>query len=425
MKARFVSLGCKVNQYETQALSSLFCQNGYQLTEGSDADVAIINSCTVTSLADRKTRQVVRRLRREMPNCVIALTGCMPQSSPESAAELTEADIITGTIDRLGILELVSAHLKTKQRNFAVTPFSGQEVFEPISADRFSDSFQRAYLKIEDGCDRFCSYCVIPYARGKVRSRSLFGISSEVEKLVKAGYREIVLTGINISRYGSDIGLTLKDAVAAAAAVEGDFRLRFGSVEPDLLTDEDWLALSKTDKLCPHFHLPVQSGCDNTLAAMNRRYNMAQFFETVEKIRRLFVNPSITADIIVGFPGESDEDFAETCKNIQKLGLLRAHIFEYSPRKGTPAAGRKDQIAPQLKKARSAKLEEICRRSAEQFAAGQVGKKAKVLLEATGGGYTENYLYVTIPDTKGHAPGEIVEVLLTAADKAVCIGEII
>jgi len=425
MKARFVSLGCKVNQYETQALSSLFCQNGYQLTDGSDADVAIINSCTVTSLADRKTRQVVRRLRREMPNCVIALTGCMPQSSPDAAAELTEADIITGTTDRLGILELVNAHLKTKQRNFAVTPFSGQEVFEPISADRFSDSFQRAYLKIEDGCDRFCSYCVIPYARGKVRSRSLFGISSEVEKLVKAGYREIVLTGINISRYGSDIGLTLKDAVAAAAAVEGDFRLRFGSVEPDLLTDEDWLALSKTDKLCPHFHLPVQSGCDNTLAAMNRRYNMAQFFETVGKIHRLFPNPSITADIIVGFPGESDEDFEETCRNIERLGLLRAHIFEYSPRSGTPAAERKDQIDPQLKKLRSTRLEDICRKSAERFAAGQVGKKAKLLLEATGGGYTENYLYVTVGDKKGHQPGEIVEVLLTRSEGAVCIGEII
>jgi len=425
MKVRLVSLGCKVNQYEVQALASLFSDKGYTVTDKDDADIVVINSCTVTSLADRKTRQVVRRLRREMPNSVIALTGCMPQADPSSAAELTEADIITGVRDRAKLISIIEDQLASKKRNINITPFSQQDIFEPLSAEKFSDSFQRAYLKIEDGCDRFCSYCIIPFARGKVRSRSIEDIKTETKKLVASGYREIVLTGINLSRYGSDIGLSLKDAVGACASVSGNFRIRLGSVEPDLISKEDWAALAKTDKLCPHFHLAVQSGCDATLKAMNRHYTMAQFFDTVATIRGLFINPSITADIIVGFPGESDEHFAETCENIKKLGLLRAHIFEYSPRKGTVAASRKDQVAPHIKKQRAKQLEAICNDSSFAFAETQVGKTARVLLEATGGGYTDNYLYVSVSSAANYLPGDFINVTLTAADHLRCIGEVI
>ena len=425
MKVRLVSLGCKVNQYEIQALAALFSERGYAVTEQNDADIVVVNSCTVTSLADRKTRQVVRRLRREMPNSVIALTGCMPQADPEAAAKLSEADIVTGVKDRAKLIGLIERQLESRERSVSVTPFSADELFEPLSAEKFSDSFQRAYLKIEDGCDRFCSYCIIPFARGRVRSRPLNEITDETRKLVKSGYREIVLTGINLSRYGADIGLRLKDAVAACAAAEGDFRIRLGSVEPDLISDEDWQALSETPKLCPHFHLAVQSGCDKTLKAMNRHYTMAQFFDTVAAIRKLFSNPSVTADIIVGFPGESDEDFAETCENIGKLGLLRAHIFEYSPRKGTVAAKRSDQIDPQIKKQRAKQLEAVCSASAAEFARSQAGGTARVLLEATGGGYTDNYLYVSVSSAQNFLPGDFIKVTLTAADGPCCIGEVI
>ncbi|MBP1578170.1 MAG: tRNA (N(6)-L-threonylcarbamoyladenosine(37)-C(2))-methylthiotransferase MtaB [Oscillospiraceae bacterium] len=421
MKARFVSLGCKVNQYETQALKCLFAEAGYTETESNDADVAVINSCTVTSLADRKTRQVLRKLRREMPDCVIALTGCMPQASNESA-DLAEADIVTGTRDRQKLLSLIDDFVKTQKRRISLDAFSQNEPFEYLSPARFDDGFQRAYLKIEDGCDRFCAYCIIPYARGRVRSRSPQSIYDETEKLVKAGYREIVLTGINISRYGSDIGLSLCDAVEAAAKVEGDFRIRLGSVEPDLITESDWHRLAAVKKLCPHFHLPIQSACDNTLKAMNRRYTMAEFFAVVSLIRSLFDNPAISADIIVGFPGESDSDFNDTCRNIASLGLLRAHIFEYSPRKGTPAADMKNQIPPPVKKDRAKTLSAICEDSAKEYARSQKGKTARVLIEATGSGYADNYLYVKLPPNCGKT-GDFINVVLTDEDNGVCIGE--
>lgn len=421
MKARFVSLGCKVNQYETQALKCLFSEAGYTETDSNDADVAVINSCTVTSLADRKTRQVLRRLRREMPDCVIALTGCMPQASPDSA-ELSEADIVTGTRDRKELLSLINDFVKTQKRRVSLADFSANEPFEYLSPDKFDDGFQRAYLKIEDGCDRFCAYCVIPYARGRVRSRSLESITEQTAKLVSAGYREIVLTGINISRYGFESGLSLCDAVEAAASVEGDFRIRLGSVEPDLITESDWVRLSRIKKLCPHFHLPIQSGCDNTLKRMNRRYTMSEFFSVVSLIRTLFENPSVSADIIVGFPAETEADFAETCKNIAQIGLLKAHIFEYSPRKGTPAADMPDQIPPQIKKRRSAELSALCENSALEFARSQKGRTARVLIEGTGSGYADNYLYVKLPPDCGKA-GEFVNVVLTDEDNGVCIGE--
>ncbi|HWP52257.1 MAG TPA: tRNA (N(6)-L-threonylcarbamoyladenosine(37)-C(2))-methylthiotransferase MtaB [Clostridia bacterium] len=422
MRARFISLGCKVNQYETQALEGLFAQHGFLAEAGGKVDLVVINSCTVTSLADRKTRQMVRKLRRELPDAVLVLTGCMPQSSPNEAAALDEADIITGTKDRTQLVALVLDYFKNHRRRVDIAPYTPDELFEPLSAERFDDSFQRAYLKIQDGCDRFCSYCIIPYARGGVRSRPLEQIASETQRLADTGYREIVLTGINLSRYGANMGLSLPHAVRAAASARGSFRLRLGSVEPDLLSEADWQALAEIPALCPHFHIPLQSGCDATLRRMNRRYSAADFLSAVDRIRHLFENASITTDIIVGFPGETDEEFIETCRTTERVGFLRAHIFEYSPRIGTPAAAMLQQIPPPVKKQRARQLAELCLISGTQFAAAQIGRTARVLLEAAGGGYTDNYLYVNVPDRKGLSSGDFINVLLTAADGAACTG---
>ncbi|WMJ82619.1 tRNA (N(6)-L-threonylcarbamoyladenosine(37)-C(2))-methylthiotransferase MtaB [Oscillospiraceae bacterium MB24-C1] len=422
MRARFISLGCKVNQYETQALEGLFAQHGFFTETDGKADLVVINSCTVTSLADRKTRQIVRKLRRELPDAVLVLTGCMPQTSPEDAAALDEADIITGTKDRSQLVALVLDYFKTRRRKVEIAPYAPDELFEPLSAEKFDDSFQRAYLKIQDGCDRFCAYCIIPYARGGIRSRSLEQITAETQKLADAGYHEIVLTGINISRYGSDFGASLPEAVQAAASAHGNFRLRLGSVEPDLLTEADWQLLSKIPALCPHFHIPLQSGCDATLRRMDRHYSADDFIATVGKIRQLFPNPSITTDIIVGFPGETDEEFEQTCRTVERIGLLRAHIFEYSPRIGTPAAAMENQIPPPVKKQRARKLADLCTLSGANFASAQIGRRARVLLEATGGGYSDNYLYVNVPDRTGVFVGDFINVLLTASDGAACTG---
>lgn len=419
MKIKLVSLGCKVNQYETQALAGLFEQRGFVRSDTAP-DVVVINSCSVTSLADRKSRAAVRRAKRESPNAVIALTGCMPQTSPDEAGRITEADIVLGTRDRRSLVLAVENFLQSRRRAVSIPAFERDEPFEELAVDKFDDSFQRAYIKIEDGCDRFCSYCVIPYARGRVRSRPIEDIKAETARLYAAGYREMVLTGINLSRYGSDMGLTLADAVGAVNGVDGDFRIRLGSVEPDLVSRGDWQRLSGLKKLCAHFHLPLQSGCDETLSRMGRKYTVRDYLDTVSYIRTLFDNPSFTTDIIVGFPGESEEEFEDTCQTVQRAGLLRAHVFEYSPRHGTPAAELAEQLSPKIKKSRSARLARICAQGGEEFAKNQVGRTARLLVEKTGAGYTDNYLYVELKPPQKELAGSFVKIKITDYHGAAC-----
>ncbi|MBR6735533.1 MAG: tRNA (N(6)-L-threonylcarbamoyladenosine(37)-C(2))-methylthiotransferase MtaB, partial [Oscillospiraceae bacterium] len=335
MKVRFVTLGCKVNQVESQALANVFKADGFDIVKSGTADIIVVNSCSVTSEADRKTRQTVRRLRRENPSSVLVLTGCMPQTSPESV-RMEEADIVTGTRNKSEIPSLVMSFLKDRKRKEYVIGHSPSLGFDKLTTDRFDDTFQKAYLKIEDGCDRFCSYCIIPYARGEVRSLPLDKVKSQAAALIQSGYREIILTGINLSRYGVKGGLSLADAVEAVNSIEGDFRIRLGSLEPDLITENDWLRMSKCDKLCPHFHLALQSGCDKTLKRMNRRYTTAEYKKVVDTVRELFSGCAVTTDIMVGFPNESDEEFAETCAFVKSLKLMSAHLFIYSPRPSTP-----------------------------------------------------------------------------------------
>lgn len=424
MRVRFLSLGCRVNQYEAQALEGLFSQNGFTVVLDGEADVFVINSCTVTSAADRKSRQAVRRVRREHPGAVVVLTGCLPQAAPDAARALPEADIVTGSLDRAGLVGKVQSFLRDGERRVSIPAFSPGEAFEPLEIGRFDESFQRAYLKVEDGCDRFCSYCAIPLARGPVRSRPPGEITAEVRRLVRAGYREIVLTGINLSRYGSGWGSSLAEAAAACEEVPGDFRIRLGSVEPDLLSPADWDALAAFPRLCPQFHLALQSGCDATLRRMNRHYTARQYLETVEGIRGRFSNPSVTTDLIAGFPGETEAEFEECCRTVEAAGLLRGHVFEYSPRAGTAAAALPDQVSPAVKKERAKALARLCRESGRAFAQTQVGRTARVLLEATGGGYTDNYLYVQVfpPGQVPHGAGGWIDVRLDRVVEDGCHG---
>lgn len=420
MTVRFVTLGCKVNQVESQALAQQFAGEGALVVTEGPADVIVLNSCTVTAEADRKTRQTLHRLRRENPDAVLVLTGCYPQASPEGAA-LLGADVIAGNANRAEIFSLVQKFMAEKTPCSAVLPHTAGEGFEPLFAGKFDARFQKAYLKIEDGCDRYCAYCIIPKARGAVRSLPLSEVKQRAGILIENGYREIVLTGINLSRYGAENGQTLADAVEAIDSLAGDFRIRLGSVEPDLLSVRDWQRLAACKKLCPHFHLALQSGCDATLARMGRRYTTAQYLETADRVRALFRGASVTTDIIVGFPGETEEEFAETCAFVRSLGLLRAHLFPYSPRPGTRAARLPDRVPPETARRRSRLLRRIVDESAHAIAASQIGRTVRVLAEADGTGSADDSLEVLLPP--GCTPGELFRMRLIGCDGARCFGE--
>ncbi len=288
MKAAFYTLGCKVNQYESQAMEELFRRRGYEIVPpAQEADLYIVNSCTVTSSGDKKTRQIVRRLRREHPLAVVALTGCLPQTDPHAAEELPEADLVLGTRERRAVVDAVEEYLTHRQRLVRVLPHEKSEPFEPLEA-LGDEGHTRAFLKIQDGCTQFCAYCIIPYARGPLRSKELSALREEVAGLAAAGYREVVLTGINLSLYGRELGLRLPDAVEAAASVPGIDRVRIGSLEPELLTDADIARLAAVPQLCGQFHLSLQSGCDATLARMNRHYTTARYREIAGALREKF-----------------------------------------------------------------------------------------------------------------------------------------
>ena len=330
MRIAFATLGCKVNQYETENLMELFLSDGFDVVEPQEeADVYVVNSCTVTSSGDKKSRQLLRRLKKQNPAAKVALTGCFPQAFPDAAELIPEADIITGSYNRKGLLQAVQKALATGERVVDITPHQRHEAFEGMSV-RGLRGRTRAFIKIEDGCERYCSYCIIPTARGPIRSKPLKDIRAELEGLVENGYKEVVLVGINLSSYGKDLGLRLIDAVKLACSVEGLHRVRLGSLEPELLSDEDLSEMAKLPHFCPQFHLSLQSGCDKTLRAMNRHYDCAEYRRIVDKIREVFENPSITTDIMVGFPGETEEDFeasmtfAEEIRQSPRLRLFPA-----------------------------------------------------------------------------------------------------
>ena len=414
MKAGIATLGCKVNQYESQVMMENLLAHGFeQAAYGEQADVFIINSCTVTATGDKKVRQTVRRAKRENPDAVIILTGCMPQAFPEECEAIEEADIIIGNSNRGGLVDYIEKFMRSHQRIIDIKPH-GRNYGEECSISGMNER-TRAFIKIEDGCNRFCTYCIIPYARGRVRSRAIEDILEESRRIGQK-YREVVLVGINLSAYGSDIGTNLLEAVRAAASAEGIERVRLGSLEPDLTPDELIEGLAGIPEFCPQFHLAIQSGCDETLKRMNRHYDTSQFRHVCEKIRSTFDNPSITTDIMVGFAGETDEEFAQSVGFAKEIGFARSHVFAYSRRKGTRADGFPNQVDEHVKSLRSEEMIRATAASAAAFLATQLGRTVKILAErevqpVVFEGYTENY---TLAHIQGeHLSGRIIEATVT------------
>ena len=383
MRVAFYTLGCKVNQYETQALEQLFAGRGHTLVpfEG-EADVYIINSCTVTAVSDKKSRQVVRQARKRARSAVVALCGCYPQTHPGDVAGLP-VDIVAGTGDRVKFVELVEqAWAERREKITALDDAMKRRVFEPLPAGGL-EGRTRAMLKVEDGCVNFCTYCIIPYARGPVRSLPLADAAAQAARLAEEGYRELVLTGIEISSWGRDLkdGTSLIDLVEAVCAAAPGCRVRLGSLEPRTVTEEFCRRAAKLDNLCPHFHLSMQSGCDATLRRMNRKYDTARFFESVCLLREHFQSPAITTDMIVGFPGETEAEFVQSLDFIRRCAFAAMHIFPYSKRPGTPAAAMPDQVLNAVKEERARLAAEIAAGMENDYLSQFPGQREEILFE--------------------------------------------
>lgn len=425
MKVFFHTLGCKVNQYETQEMREQLNKSGYTVTENEDdADVFVINSCTVTSESDRKTRQCVRHYKKKHPESTVVLTGCMPQSFPQMAEKLTEADIVLGNKNNKLLVSSLNEYFGASCR---VLHMEQHESGEPLVSSGIS-SFEertRATLKIEDGCDRFCSYCIIPKARGRIRWKPIDDIKKEVSALAENGYREIVLVGINLSAYGKGSDLDLADAISVVSENDKIERIRLGSLEPDHITDQLIEKMAKCEKLCPQFHISLQSGCDKILKKMNRHYTSEEYFTLCEKLRKSFNNCTLTTDIMVGFPQESDEDFAITKDFAEKVGFEKIHIFPYSRRSGTVADKMDGQIEKSVKSQRVTELSVVADKIRNEFLEKQIGKSLSVLIESRQSdgmylGYTANYTPVKC---KYGIVGEIKDVLIVSVEDDYCIGE--
>ena len=424
MRVCFYTLGCKVNLNETEALEQLFRRSGFTVVpDGQPADVYIVNSCTVTNFGDQKSRKWLRHAKRENPGAVTVLTGCYPQAFPEQAAGLLEADLVCGNTDRRAILDHVMQLLNGHERIVAVTPHTRGEAFEEMPVDRF-ETHTRAFIKVEDGCNRRCAYCIIPKARGPVRSRPIFSILAELRQLAGAGYREVVLSAISLPSYGTDTGTDLYELVEQCAGVEGIQRIRLGSLDPDMLTPEGIRRLAAVDKLCPQFHLSLQSGCDATLRRMRRPYTTAQYLDVVRQLRQAYAGRpvSFTTDCICGFPGESEEDFVRSCGFLEEVGFLRVHVFPYSRREGTPAYDFPQQVHEREKQARSRRMHDRAEEVRRAVLAGLEGSEDQVLLETPVSatvftGYTRLYVPVSV-SAPGCAAGDIVRVRLGRYDGA-------
>lgn len=430
MKVKFYTLGCKVNQYESQAIGEKLKKRGYEIVDGKEnTDVVIVNSCTVTAESDRKTRQAVRRFKRQNPNGIIVLTGCMPQAYPEKAKELLEADIVLGNKNNDDLADILETYVKYGSRVFEVKEHKTGDSFRGDTITAFEER-TRAYVKIQDGCNRFCSYCVIPYSRGRVRSKPLDELKDELESLSKNGYKEVVLVGINLSSYGSDIGCTFPEAVKVANDTEGILRVRLGSLEPDHLTDEVIEELAKCEKLCPQFHISLQSGCDSTLKRMNRHYDTADYRCLCKKLRECFRDCTLTTDIMVGFAGETDSDFEESLKFMEEIAFEKVHVFPYSVRKGTRAEKFDGHLDKKVKEERCRIMIEKAEKIRRNFFNNQVGKIYSIIIESKGidgcyTGYTANYIPVKIKLPQD-IRGSMADVKITGiSDEDYLTGEII
>lgn len=399
-KAASFALGCKVNQYESEAIAELFAEKGYEIVGiDEEADVYVINTCTVTNFGDKKSRQLIRKVKRQNENAIVAVVGCYAQTAPKELMEIAGVNLVIGTKDRAQIVEMVEQYDRANGVENHVSDIMKERVFEPLSIQKLANR-TRAYLKIQDGCSQYCSYCIIPYARGPIRSREPQEVVAEVKRLAENGFKEVVLTGIHVASYGKDRRDTsLLDILKQVHEVEGIERIRFSSIEPNVVTEEFAQTMAALPKVCDHFHLSLQSGCDKTLKEMNRKYDTEKYRQAAATLRKYLPKVALTTDIIVGFPGETEEDFRESYAFAEEIGFAKIHVFPYSPKRGTPAAARKDQLLNAVKAERSHTLIQLSDRMAADFLADAVGTDAEVLYERAVGdgiyeGHTTNYMKV-------------------------------
>ena len=400
MKVKFLTLGCKANQYESNSMEQSFISHGYEITDTlDDADIYVVNTCSVTNVAERKSRQMLRRAKDKNKDIIVVACGCYAQVAKNELESLPEIDIVLGTNEKNNIIDAVEDFIKNKNKISLTSDVLHQEEYQEFGTTTYTE-LTRAVIKIQDGCDRFCTYCIIPYARGKVRSRKKEEIIKEIEANVKNGIQEVVLTGIHIASYGKDFEeeYGLIDLLEDINKIKDLKRIRFGSIEPKYMTEDVVERLKKLDKLCDHFHLSLQSGSDDTLKRMNRRYTTEEFKESVNLLRNAFKNVALTTDVIVGFPGETEEEFNDTYNFLKDINFYEMHVFKYSPRRGTAAEKMPNQVDGEIKEERSKKLLELSKENELAFNKKYLGQEVEVLFEEREGkyfkGHTTNYILV-------------------------------
>lgn len=399
----FYTLGCKVNQYETNAMEQQFIQNNYKIVDNTEkADIYVINTCTVTNMADRKSRQMLRRVKEINQSAVIVVCGCYAQVAKTELEQIPEVDIILGINEKNKIVQIVEEYLASKNNIIEVADVSKQKEFLDFGDVTYTEK-NRAVIKVQDGCNMFCSYCLIPYARGRIRSRKIENVVSEIEKIAKQGIKEVVITGIHVASYGKDFdneNIRLINLLEEINKIEGIERIRLSSLEPTIVDEKFAQRLAKLEKICDHFHLSLQSGCDATLKRMNRKYTTARYKEATEILRKYYPNANFTTDVIVGFPGETNEEFNQTYKFLKEIGFYKMHIFKYSPRKGTVAEKLPNQVDGNIKEERSRKLIELSNNMQNEKNSQYIGKTVKVLFEEYENeyykGHTTNYMVVKV-----------------------------
>ncbi len=397
-KVAFITLGCKVNQYETNGMAQKFLEKGYEIVNHTEkADIYIVNTCTVTNMSDRKSRQMLRRVKEINEKAVVIAVGCYVQVAKQEVEKIPEIDLCLGNDEKSNIVQYVEKYIKDREKEVQIQNVLKSKEYIDFGQVVFTEK-TRAVVKVQDGCDRYCSYCIIPYARGRVRSRKPDSIVEEIKQIVRQGIKEVVITGIHIASYGKDFKTeyALIDLLEEINKVEGLKRIRLGSIEP-LLIDEEFISrLKKLDKICPHFHLSLQSGCDDTLKRMNRRYTTEQFRNIINLIRKNYTDVMLTTDVIVGFPGETEEEFDITYKFLEEIKFYKIHVFKYSQRKGTKAAVMPKQIDGKIKELRSKKLIELSDTIQKKYNEKYIGKELEVLFEeekrGTYKGHTKNYV---------------------------------
>ena len=439
---RFVTLGCKVNQYETNAMAQKFLEKGYKIieeitpeNEDIKPNICIINTCTVTNMSDRKSRQMLRRMKEKNPETIVVAVGCYAQVAKDELSKIPEIDLVLGNNEKVEIVKHVEEYINNHIDEVELDDVMYSKEFSDFGNVTYTEK-TRAVIKIQDGCDRFCSYCIIPYARGRVRSRKPESIISEIKQIAENGIKEVVITGIHIASYGKDFAMSknsklenyrLIDLLEEINEIQGIQRIRLGSIEPLLITEEFVERLKKLEKICHHFHLSLQSGCDETLKRMNRRYTTEQFKEIVRLLRNAYSDVNLTTDIIVGFPGETDEEFNKTYEFLDEIKFYKMHIFKYSPRKGTKAAVMPNQISGDIKEQRSRKLIELSDKNEIEYNKSYIGKDVEVLFEEEKSGvykgHTQNYIMVYC-ESEENLENKIITVVCKNAEQEHIVGKI-